>query len=106
MMSGRIRAGLALIAVGLCCMAAQFIFDGTLHAVTAQANSLPEPKPFQVFDGTLYAEKPDLLSYGIQPITMIYAGTFGPDWHKQSENLPEKETVQRVAREAQAKAVM
>ena len=35
---------------------------------------------------------------------MIYAGKFGPDWHKQSEHLPEKETVQRVAREAQAKS--
>lgn len=102
-MSGRIRARLALIVIGLCCTAAQLIFDGTLHAVIAQANSLPKPKPFQVFDGTLYAEKPDLSSYGIQPITIVYAGKFGADWLKQSEHLPDREVVQKVAREAQEK---
>lgn len=94
-------ARLTLVVTWLCCMGAQSIFDNTFNTFTARAQSLPDPKPFVVFDGTLYTEKPDLSAFGIQPITIAYAGKFGPDWQKQSEHLPDKEAVQRVAREAQ-----
>lgn len=67
------------------------------------AESPPDAKPFAVFDGTLYFNKPDLSAYGIEPITMAYAGKFGADWHKQSDRLPNAESVQAVAREMQNK---
>lgn len=65
------------------------------------AQSLPSPKPFLVFDGTLYSNKPDLSVYGIRPITLAYAGNFGLDWYKQTNRLPDFQAVQAVAREAQ-----
>lgn len=69
----------------------------------AQAQALPEKKPFMVFDGTLYANKPDLSQYRIQPITITYVNTFGNDWFKNAARLPDKASVQKIAREAQAK---
>jgi hypothetical protein len=74
-----------------------------LTAVTTQGQSLPGPKPFPVFDGMLYSDKPDLSVYGIRPITVIYAGNFGPDWYKEADRLPDLEAVQAVARDAQQK---
>lgn len=103
-MIGSNRARLALIPVGLYCMSVGSVFELTLNWSTAQAQTLPDPKPFVVLDGTLYAEKPDLSAFGIQPITIVYAGKFGLNWHKQSDHLPDKESVQRVAREAQGKS--
>jgi hypothetical protein len=67
------------------------------------AQSIPSPKPFLVFDGTLYSNKPDLLAYGIRPITLVYAGKLGPDWYKQTGRLPDLQAVQAAAREAQQK---
>lgn len=89
-------AKLSLVVAGLCCMAAQSI-PNTFNMTTACAEPLPDAKPFVVFDGTLYAEKPDLAAFGVLPITIVYAGKFGPMWHKQSDRLPEKEKVQQVA---------
>lgn len=68
------------------------------------AQPLSEQKPFVVFDGTLYADKPDLAQYGIQPITIIYAGQFGNEWFKNATRLPDKDSVQRVARETAAQS--
>jgi hypothetical protein len=70
---------------------------------TGLAQSTPSPKPFLVFDGTLYSNKPDLLAYGIRPITLVYAGKFGPDWYKQVDRLPNIESVKAAAREAEVK---
>ena len=84
------------IAVGL---AAWVVFLGS----TGLAQSPPSPKPFLVFDGTLYSNKPDLSAYGIRPITIAYAGNFGPDWFKYADRLPDLPAVQAVAREAQQK---
>src|ERR1043166_469045 len=70
---------------------------------TVLAQSTPTPQPFLVFDGTLYSSKPDLSAYGIRPITLAYAGKFGPDWHKHADRLPDLQAVQAVAREAQQK---
>jgi hypothetical protein len=86
------------------CISARSFFGTTIDASIAQAQSLPKQKPFLVFDSTLYADKPDLSVYGIHPITMNYARQFGDNWDKDQQRLPDKETVQRVAREAEAKA--
>jgi hypothetical protein len=75
----------------------------TLTVLTAHGQSAPSPKSFVVFDGTLYSDKPDLFAYGIRPITMAYAGKFGPDWYKNANHLPDLQAVQNVAREAQQK---
>ncbi len=55
--------------------------------------------PFTVFDGTLYRNKPDLLRYGIRPANIIYGQHFWADLGKKNQ-LPERETVGRLAREA------
>lgn len=81
---------------GLCC--AFFLLEPGV-----QAQSLPNKKPFLVFDGTMYGGKPDLQMYGIRPVSIAYAGAFGAQWYKNSETLPDKNTVQQVARDAQAK---
>ena len=70
---------------------------------TAFGQALPVPKSFLVFDGTLYSSKPDFSVYGIRPITIAYAGKFGPDWYMQADRLPDLQAVQAVAREAQRK---
>jgi len=71
-----------------------------LSASTVLGEAVEKPKPFQVFDGTLYSKKPDLSEYGIQPIAIAYAGKFGPDWYKQADRLPKVESVHAVAQEA------
>jgi hypothetical protein len=70
------------------------------------AQSIASSKPFLVFDGTSYSNKPDLSAYGIRPITMAYAGKFGSDWYKSADRLPDLQAVQAVAREAQLKGHM
>lgn len=69
----------------------------------ASGQSPASPKPFLVFDATLYANKPDLSLHGIRPITLAYAGNFGPDWHRYPNRLPDPGAVQAVARDAQQK---
>src|SRR4051812_25954329 len=81
------------VAVGL-------VTSFALLGSTGLAQSLPSPKPFLVFDGTLYSNKPDFSVYGIRPITITYGQKFGPDWFKQ-DRLPDFPAVQAVAREAQ-----
>lgn len=72
-------------------------------AITTLAQGLPSPKPFLVFDATLYANKPDLSVYGLRPIAIAYAGTLGPNWYQSADLLPNIEAVQSVARNAQQK---
>ena len=52
---------------------------------------------------SIHSNKPDLSAYGIRPIPLAYAGSFGPDWYKQTDRLPDLQAVQAVAREAQQK---
>jgi hypothetical protein len=78
--------------------------DSAITTPIAQAQAVPEKKPFVVFDGTLYTDKPDLAQYGIKPVAITYAGQFGNEWFKNAARLPDKESVQRVARESEAKA--
>lgn len=70
--------------------------SGQSHIESAQ-------KPFPIFDATLYANKPDLSAHGLRPIMLVYAGTLGDQWHKQSNQLPNIDSVKVVAREAEAK---
>lgn len=90
-----VAAGLGMFSV--------FIFVGALAGPAVQAQALPNRKPFLVFDGTLYTGKPDLSVYGIQPLSIAYTSQFGMDWYKNSERLPDKDVVQKIARQAQAK---
>ena len=102
-MMKRTRTIVALAAVVGLEMLAISMLDNAMTTSIAQAQALPEKKPFMVFDSTLYADKPDLSQYGIKPITITYAGQFGNEWVKNATRLPDKETVQKLAREAQAK---
>jgi hypothetical protein len=62
-------------------------------------------RPIVVFDGTLYRHKPDLLPYGIQPITIIYEGQLWPTGQNR-DHLPEQDLVRRVALEAKARGTV
>ena len=64
---------------------------------TGVAQSIPSPKPFLVFDGTLYAHKPDLSQYGIQPINIVYESKIFVKGAPVGD-LPSKTTVQQVVR--------
>ena len=100
--STRIITALGIVtALGLLTMA---LSNYAVTTVTAQAQTLPQKKPFVVFDGTLYSNKPNLSQYGIQPAKVAYASEFGNDWYKNATRLPDKDAVQKVAREAQARA--
>lgn len=55
--------------------------------------------PFTVFDGTLYRDKSDLSRHGIRPVNIIYGQHFWSDIGKKDQ-LPERETVKRLAHEA------
>lgn len=71
---------------------------------TAEIKTPSPAKQFLVFDATFYTNKPDLSPYGIQPIPLIYPGTFGSQWQKHNDRLPGIEAVMKAAREAQNKA--
>lgn len=72
-------------------------------ALPALAQAPPIPKPFMVFDATVYANKPNLSAYGLRPITLLSQGHFGADWYKYADRLPDIEAVHTVARDAQLK---
>jgi hypothetical protein len=82
---------------------AMVMSDSAITTPLAQAQTLPKKKPFMVFDGTLYANKPNLTQYGIQPVNITYVGQFGNDWYKNATRLPDKAIVQQIARQAQTK---
>lgn len=88
--------------LGICSV---FLLVGWLAEPAVHAQAVPNQKPFMVFDGTLYAGKPDLSAYGIRPVSIAYTSQFGMHWYKNSNNLPDKNVVQKVAREAQAKSI-
>jgi hypothetical protein len=88
-------------------IASLVLFLGAPDGSDVRAQSLPPPKPFMVFDATMYTDKPDLSVYGIQPMTVTYTGEmggqFGSAWWKQIERLPDKVHVQELARQASVK---
>jgi hypothetical protein len=92
----RLKENLGFVAMG-------FMVWIIFPAIATLAQGLPSPKPFLVFDATLYANKPDLSAHGLQPITIAYTGTFGPNWYQSPDLLPNIEAVQSVARNAQQK---
>lgn len=58
-----------------------------------------------IFDGTLYSDKPNMDTLGIQHITILYVSQFWPNWDKgiSKDELPKKEIVLKLAREANKK---
>ena len=92
----------AVIAAGIG-IGSVLLLVGALSEPVVHGQVLSNQKPFMVFDGTLYAGKPDLSVQGIRPISIAYTGQFGGQWYKNADNLPDKNLVQQVAREAQAK---
>ncbi len=59
-------------------------------------------RSFQVFDGTLYRDKPDLTPYGIETAHVIYGSAFFKR-DAPRDNLPEKRRVQELARQSVGK---
>lgn len=74
------------------------------YAACAQGTSSTSGRHFPVFDAMLYRNKPDLSATGMLPIVGAYAGHFGATWYRVPSQLPPKEKVQQVAREAVVKA--
>ena len=83
-------------------MAWYFIFFN-IDSAFAQTPPPRDKEPFMVFDSTLYADKPDLSAFGIHPITIAYAGRFGNEWMRNATQLPDKASVQEVARRIDSK---
>lgn len=54
---------------------------------------------FDVFDGTLYRNKPNLSTYHIQPTSIVYEESIFPN--ATSKKLPDKSSVERVSRSLQ-----
>lgn len=100
---GLIMAG-TVVAAGLGIVAGILCSDGPAGPLV-HAQTLPDKKPFMVFDGTLYTGKPNLAVYGIRPIAIAYTGQFGAQWYKNPDSLPDKSIVERVAGEAKAKNI-
>ena len=84
-------------------MLAMAVPNGPLTTPITQAQTSSEKHSFKVFDGTLYADKPDLCRYGVQSITITYARHLGNEWFKNETRLPDKASVQRAEREAEEK---
>lgn len=87
-------------ALGVCSWV--FVY-GWVGVPVVHAQAVPNKKPFVVFDGTLYAGKPDFSVHGIRPVSIAYTGQFGGQWYKNPDILPDKNVVQKLAREAQTK---
>lgn len=102
MTHGKIVAFASVIAAGLMTFS-WLVMNGWLGDPVVHAQALPDKKAFMVFDGTLYADKPDLSVHGIRPVSIAYTGQFGVHWYKNSDILPEKIVVQKIAQEAQEK---
>jgi hypothetical protein len=73
------------------------------HPVIPSLHAQPA-KIFTVFDGTLYKNKPNLSSFGVKPIKIIYGHEF---WEpgQNMEPLPTRARVREVASSAQALGV-
>ncbi|MCC7472559.1 hypothetical protein IT404_12830 [Candidatus Nomurabacteria bacterium] len=91
-----------IVAVVLGIFSAFWFVSGVVEPVV-HAQALPNQKSFMVFDGTMYAGKPDLSVYSIRPISIAYTGQFGNQWYKNPDALPDKSVVRQVANEALAK---
>jgi hypothetical protein len=55
-------------------------------------------KPFVVYDATLYGNKPDLSTYGVKSLPMLYAGALWPGHDENRAELPRRDIVVDVIR--------
>lgn len=53
-------------------------------------------RPFRVFDGTKYKNKPDMSPYGISRVDVIYPGEIWRDFKKDHEVLPDRIRIRDV----------
>ncbi|MCS6327849.1 MAG: hypothetical protein H8K06_12270 [Nitrospira sp.] len=104
MTNGKIMTLASVIAAGLVTFL-WLLLNGWLGDPVTYAQVVPNKKPFMVFDGTLYTQKPDLSPHGIRPVRIAYTsqigGKIGHPWWKQVDRLPDKKSVQDIARQAQ-----
>lgn len=70
---------------------------GSSGPVAQQGGGLSQ-KPFAVFDATLYKDKPNLWTYNILPLSILYEWRFWPD-ASSSQPLPAEEVVRKLAGE-------
>lgn len=93
------RCAMALVLVGAMLGVTPLVYQP--EAITAQLEA-SAPRPFEVFDGTLYHSKPDLSRLGFKPLKIIYVTEFGEDWYygPTKMQLPHEEVVKRVAKTA------
>ena len=93
-----------------CFLSANIIFlcHSTLaHALTGGAitGSAQSQGPFQVFDGTLYKNKPDLARYGIRSTSIIYVSKLWPGGLAgvSNDRLPDRGIVRQAAYDVKKK---
>ena len=72
---------------------------------TGLAQSIPSPKPFLVFDGTAFVGKPDISTYGVKPIHIVYAARFWPEGNGM-DRLPLKGNVLSAASDADRRGML
>jgi Hyaluronidase len=70
---------------------------GSSGPVAQQGGGLSQ-KPFVVFDATLYKDKPNLWTYNILPLSIVYEWRFWPD-ASSAQPLPAEEVVRKLAGE-------
>lgn len=89
------RAQVAVFVVGLCLMG---VLPCVSSAGTDVTNQSAPPRPFIVFDATLYKNKPSFVGYPIRPITLIYEARLFPGSHAAAA-MPPEQTVRSIAKE-------
>ncbi len=86
--------------VALCAIGAAVAAVGQAgsSAPAASGGGASAPKPFVVFDATLYKDKPNLWTYNILPLSIVYEWRFWPEG-SPAQPLPAEEVVRTLARE-------
>lgn len=89
----------------LCTFGAAVSGVGLAGSSTPVAPSVEDParKPFVVFDATLYKDKPNLWTYRILPLPIVYEWRFWPG-PASSQPIPAEDVVRKLAGEHRAAA--
>ncbi|MCS6286534.1 MAG: hypothetical protein H8K08_14000 [Nitrospira sp.] len=80
------------------CAAVDGVGQAGSSAQEAAGGGVPAQKPFVVFDATLYKDKPNLWTYNILPLSIVYEWRFWPD-ASPLHPLPAEDVVRTLARE-------
>ncbi|MBI4695913.1 MAG: hypothetical protein HY749_18045 [Gammaproteobacteria bacterium] len=83
-------------------LAAMLLFCGCFLA--AEGSSAAGSTTFEIYDGTSYRNKPNLVRYGIQPVYILTEGKF---WDKKTDqSLPDAKRVKKAAADAASKGLL